>query len=150
MEGVQPTPQISSDSLSQQGEDNSLLWLALGIIAIYWYYKTTQRKKQDFANALYEEKNKAVDSFSKFIQTPMGTRFEMNFYRNGVKPSINQILRIDRLLQSLSKQQQDIFQKAIQFERRVDVERALTHKELTVYLPIRKKLMEISDSILHR
>jgi len=150
MEAGQPTPQISSDSLSQQGEDNSLLWLALGIIAIYWYYKTTQRKKQDFANALYEEKNKAVDSFSKFIQTPMGTRFEMNFYRNGVKPSINQILRIDRLLQSLSKQQQDIFQKAIQFERRVDVERALTHKELTVYLPIRKKLMEISDSILHR
>jgi hypothetical protein len=150
MEAGQPTPQISSDGLSQQGEDNSLLWLALGIIAIYWYYKTTQRKKQDFANALYEEKNKAVDSFSKFIQTPMGTRFEMNFYRNGVKPSINQILRIDRLLQSLSKQQQDIFQKAIQFERRVDVERALTHKELTVYLPIRKKLMEISDSILHR
>jgi hypothetical protein len=150
MEAGQPTPQISSDGLSQQGEDNSLLWLALGIIAIYWYYKTTQRKKQDFANALYEEKNKSVDSFSKFIQTPMGTRFEMNFYRNGVKPSINQILRIDRLLQSLSKQQQDIFQKAIQFERRVDVERALTHKELTVYLPIRKKLMEISDSILHR
>ena len=150
MEAAQPTPQISGDSLSQQGEDNTLLWLALGIIAIYWYYKTTERKKQDFANALFEEKNKSVDSYSKFIQTPLGSRFENNFYRNGVKPSINQVLRIDRLLQSLSKAEQSIFQKAIQFERRTDVERALTQKELGVFLPIRKKLMEISDSILHR
>ena len=150
MEGVQPSPQISSDSLSQQGEDNTLLWVALGAIAIYWYYKSTQNKKQDFANALYEDKESPVDSYSKFIQTPMGTRFEMNFYRNRVKPSVNQILRIDRFLQRLSKYEQSIFKKAIQFERRRDVERALSQKELSIYLPIRKGLMEISDSILRR
>jgi hypothetical protein len=150
MEAVQPTPQISSENLSQSGEDNTLLWIALGVIAIYWYYKTTERKKQDYASALYEEKDRAVDSYSKFIQSPLGSRFENNFLRKGVKPSINQVLRIDRVLQSLSKYEQSIFKKAIQFERRTDVERALTQKELGVYLPIRKKLMEISDSILHK
>lgn len=149
MEAVQPTSQISSDSLSQGGEDNTLLWVALGIIAIYWYYKTTERKKQDYASALYEENERAVDSYSKFIQTPLGSRFENNFLRKGVKPSINQVLRIDRVLQTLSKYEQSVFKKAIQFERRTDAERALTQKELGVYLPIRKKLMEISDSILH-
>jgi hypothetical protein len=147
MEAVQPTPQISSDSLSQQGEDNTLLWVALGLIAIYWYYKTSERKKQDYASALYEENDRAVDSYSKFIQTPLGSRFENNFLRNGIKPSINQVLRIDRVLQTLSKYEQSVFKKAIQFERRTDAERALTQKELGVYLPIRKKLMEISDSI---
>ena len=150
MEGaVQPTTPISSDGLSQQGEDNTLLWVALGIIAIYWYYKTTQRKKEEFVGALYEEENKVVDSYSKFIRTPLGSRFENNFLRRGVKPSINQVLRIDRLLQSLSKYEQSILKKAVQFERRTDVERALTQKELAIYLPIRKKMMEISDSILH-
>ena len=133
-----------------EGEGNTLLWLALGAIAIYWYYKSTQNKKQDFANALYENSESPIDSFSKFIQTPMGTRFEMNFYRNRVKPSVNQILRIDRFLQRLSKLEQSIFKKAIQFERRRDVERALSQKELSIYLPIRKGLMEISDSILRR
>lgn len=147
MEAVQPTPQISSDSLSQQGEDNTLLWVALGIIAIYWYYKSTERNKQDYASALYEENDRAVDSYSKFIQTPLGSRFENNFLRKGIKPSINQVLRIDRVLQTLSKYEQSVFKKAIQFERRTDAERALTQKELGVYLPIRKKLMEISDSI---
>jgi len=150
MEAVQPTPQISSDSLSQSGEDNTLLWVALGIIAIYWYYKTTERKKEDFANALYEENDRAVDSYSKFIQSPLGSRFENNFLRKGVKPSVNQILRIDRVLQTLSKYEQGVFKKAIQFERRTDVERALTQKEIAIYLPIRKKLMEISDSILRK
>lgn len=149
MEAVQPTPQISSDSLSQGGEDNTLLWVALGIIAIYWYYKTTERKNQDYVSAVYEENDRVVDSYSKFIQTPLGSRYENNFLRNGVKPSINQVLRIDRLLQTLSKYEQSVFKKAIQFERRTDAERALTQKELAVYLPIRKKLMEISDSILH-
>jgi hypothetical protein len=149
MEAVQPTPQISSDSLSQSGEDNTLLWVALGIIAIYWYYKTTERKNQDYVSAVYEENDRVVDSYSKFIQTPLGSRYENNFLRNGVKPSINQVLRIDRLLQTLSKYEQSVFKKAIQFERRTDAERALTQKELAVYLPIRKKLMEISDSILH-
>jgi cbb3-type cytochrome oxidase subunit 3 len=147
MEAVQPTPQISSDSLSQQGEDNTLIWVALGIIAIYWYYKTTERKRQDYASALYEENDRLVDSYSKFIQSPLGSRFENNFLRKGVKPSINQVLRIDRVLQTLSKYEQSVFKKAIQFERRTDVERALTQKELGVYLPIRKKLMEISDSV---
>lgn len=147
MEAVQPTPQISSNSLSQQGEDNTLLWVALGIIAIYWYYKSTERNKQDYASALYEENDRAVDSYSKFIQTPLGSRFENNFLRKGIKPSINQVLRIDRVLQTLSKYEQSVFKKAIQFERRTDAERALTQKELGVYLPIRKKLMEISDSI---
>jgi len=147
MEAVQPTPQISSDSLSQQGEDNTLLWVALGLIAIYWYYKTSERKKENYASALYEENDRAVDSYSKFIQTPLGSRFENNFLRNGIKPSINQVLRIDRVLQTLSKYEQSVFKKAIQFERRTDAERALTQKELGVYLPIRKKLMEISDSI---
>ena len=147
MEAVQPTPQISSDSLSNQGEDNTLLWVALGIIAIYWYYKSTERKKQDYASALYEENDRLVDSYSKFIQTPLGSRFENNFLRKGVKPSINQVLRIDRVLQTLSKYEQSVFKKAIQFERRTDMERALTQKELGVYLPIRKKLMEISDSV---
>jgi hypothetical protein len=150
MEAVQPTPQISSESLSQSGEDNTLLWVALGIIAIYWYYKTTERKKEDFANALYEENDRAVDSYSKFIQSPLGSRFENNFLRKGVKPSVNQILRIDRVLQTLSKYEQGVFKKAIQFERRTDVERALTQKEIAIYLPIRKKLMEISDSILRK
>jgi len=150
MEAVQPTPQISSESLSQSGEDNTLLWVALGIIAIYWYYKTTERKKEDFANALYEENDRAVDSYSKFIQSPLGSRFENNFLRKGVKPSVNQILRIDRVLLSLSKYEQSVFKKAIQFERRTDVERALTQKEIAIYLPIRKKLMEISDSILRK
>jgi len=150
MEAVQPTPQISSKSLSQSGEDNTLLWVALGIIAIYWYYKTTERKKEDFANALYEENDRAVDSYSKFIQSPLGSRFENNFLRKGVKPSVNQILRIDRVLQTLSKYEQGVFKKAIQFERRTDVERALTQKEIAIYLPIRKKLMEISDSILRK
>jgi hypothetical protein len=150
MEAVQPTPQISSDSLSQSGEDNTLLWVALGIIAIYWYYKTTERKKEDFANALYEENDRAVDSYSKFIQSPLGSRFENNFLRKGVKPSVNQILRIDRVLQTLSKYEQGVFKKAIQFERRTDVERALTQKEIAIYLPIRKKLMEIGDSILRK
>jgi hypothetical protein len=149
MEAVQPTPQISSDSLSQSGEDNTLLWVALGIIAIYWYYKTTERKNQDYVSAVYEENDRVVDSYSKFIQTPLGSRYENNFLRSGVKPSINQVLRIDRLLQTLSKYEQSVFKKAIQFERRTDAERALTQKELAVYLPIRKKLMEISDSILH-
>jgi hypothetical protein len=102
MEAVQPTPQISSDSLSQSGEDNTLLWVALGIIAIYWYYKTTERKKENYASALYEENDRAVDSYSKFIQTPLGSRFENNFLRKGIKPSINQVLRIDRVLQTLS------------------------------------------------
>jgi hypothetical protein len=147
MEAVQPTPQISSNSLSQSGEDNTLLWVALGIIAIYWYYKTTERKKENYASALYEENDRAVDSYSKFIQTPLGSRFENNFLRKGIKPSINQVLRIDRVLQTLSKYEQSVFKKAIQFERRTDAERALTQKELGVYLPIRKKLMEISDSI---
>ena len=147
MEAVQPTPQISSDSLSNQGEDNTLIWVALGIIAIYWYYKTTERKRQDYASALYEENDRLVDSYSKFIQSPLGSRFENNFLRKGVKPSINQVLRIDRVLQTLSKYEQSVFKKAIQFERRTDVERALTQKELGVYLPIRKKLMEISDSV---
>ena len=150
MEAVQSTPQISSDSLSQSGEDNTLLWVALGIIAIYWYYKTTERKKEDFANALYEENDRAVDSYSKFIQSPLGSRFENNFLRKCVKPSVNQILRIDRVLQTLSKYEQGVFKKAIQFERRTDVERALTQKEIAIYLPIRKKLMEISDSILRK
>ena len=150
MEGaVQPTSPISSDSLSQQGEDNTLLWLALGIIAIYWYYKTTERKKQEFVGAVYEENNRVIDSYSKFIKTPLGSRFENNFLRARVKPNVNQILRIDRVLQTLSKYEQSIFKKAVQFERRTDVERALTQKELAIYLPIRKKLMEISDSILH-
>ena len=147
MEAVQPTPQISSDSLSNQGEDNTLIWVALGIIAIYWYYKTTERKRQDYASALYEENDRLVDSYSKFIQSPLGSRFENNFLRKGVKPSINQVLRIDRVLQTLSKYEQSVFKKAIQFERRTDMERALTQKELGVYLPIRKKLMEISDSV---
>lgn len=150
MEATQPTAQISSDSLSQQGEDNTLLWVALGIIAIYWYYKTTERKKEDYVGAIYEENNKVIDSYSKFIQTPLGSRFENTFLRKGVKPSINQVLRIDRILQGLSKYEHSIFKKAAQFERRMDVERALTQKEIAIYLPIRKKLMEVMDSILHK
>jgi hypothetical protein len=150
MEAVQPTPQISSDGLSQQGQDNTLLWLALGLIAIYWYSKTTQNKKQDFANALYEKEEKPIDSYSKLIQTPLGSRFQMKFYRNRVKPSVNQVLSIDRFLQRLSKNQQVVFKKATQFERRKDMERALSLKEIEVYLPIRKRLLEISDSILHK
>lgn len=150
MEGaVQATPQITNDSVSQQGEDNTLLWIALGIIAIYWYYKKTEQKKENFANAIGEEENRLIDSYSKLIKTPLGSRFESKFLRSGVKPSINQILRIDRLLQSLSKYEQSILKKAVQFERRTDVERALTQKELGVYLPVRRKLMEIMDSILH-
>lgn len=149
MEATQTTPQISSDSLSQNEEDNTLLWVALGIIAIYWYYKTTERKKQEFVGALYEENNRVIDSYSKFIQTPLGSRYENTFLRKNIKPSINQVLRIDRLLQSLSKYEHSIFKKAVEFERRTDVERALTQRELAIYLPIRKKLMEIMDSILH-
>jgi hypothetical protein len=109
MEAVQPTPQISSDNLSQSGEDNTLLWIALGVIAIYWYYKTTERKKQDYASALYEENDRVVDSYSKFIQSPLGSRFENNFLRKGVKPIVNHILRIDRVLHILSKYEQGVF-----------------------------------------
>jgi hypothetical protein len=146
---TQPTPQISSDSLGES-QDYTLLWLTLGIIAIYWYAQTNKKNKEDFFNATYDSDSKVIDSFSKFIQTPLGSRYESMFLRQGVKPNVNQILRIDRCLQRLSKYEHNILKKATQFETRTDIERALSQKELSIYLPIRKKLMECMDSILHK
>ena len=143
---AQPTPQISSDSLVNQQEDYTILWIALGIIAIYWYNKTST-KKQDFVNAAYEGDPNVIDSYSKFIKTPLGSRFENTILRKRKKPSVNQILRIDRILQGMSKYEHQIFKKASKFEQRKDVERALPQNEIAVYLPIRKKLMEVMDSI---
>jgi len=149
-QATQPTPQVSSDSLGEsESQDYTLLWITLGVIAIYWYQKS-QNEKADFLNANYDSDSKVIDSFSKFIQTPLGSRYENVFLRQGVKPNVNQILRIDRCLQKLSKYEHSILKKATQFETRTDIERALSQKELTIYLPIRKKLMECMDSILHK
>lgn len=150
MEATQPTTQISNDNPSIEGEDNTLFWVAFGIIAIYYYYKATERKKENYVGAVYEENNKVIDSYSKFIRTTYGSRFENSFLRKGVKPSVNQVLKIDRFLQSLSKYEQSILKKAADFERRTDIERALNQKEIAIFLPIRKKLMEAMDSILQK
>lgn len=147
---IAPAQSISSDSMSQGEQDYTLLWIAVGIIALYWYSKTTEKKQESFVNALVENESKVIDSYSKFIRTPLGSRYESALLRAGIKPSVDKILRIDRFLQKLSKYEQSVFKKAAQFERRKDAERALTEKELGIYLPIRKKLMEIMDSILQK
>lgn len=145
----QPIQQISSDSLDE-GQDYTLLWITLGVIALYWYNQMQKKKEDNFVNANYDSNSKVIDSYSKFIQTPLGSRYENSFLRQGIKPSVNQILRIDRCLQRLSKNEHSIFKKATQFETRKDIERALTQKEISIYLPIRKNLMECMDSILHK
>ena len=145
----QPTPDIQVSSSEDAGENNTLLWVIVGAIALYWYYKTTQKKKE-FVNAVYESDEKIIDSFSKFVRTPLGTRYEATLIRQQIKPSYSQLLQIDRYLQSLSKYEHTILRKASQFERRVDVERALSVAELGAYLRIRKNLLEIMESIMNR
>lgn len=154
MENIQqPTPEISATpdaNVSSTDGNNTLVWIIIGAIALYWYYKTTQKKKEQFVNAVYENDNKVIDSFSKFVKTPLGTRYEGTLLKQRVKPSYGQLLKIDRFLQSLSKYEHTVLLKASQFERRVEVERALSIAELGVYLKIRKRLMEIMESIMNR
>jgi len=133
-------------------QDYTIIWITLGIIALYWWNKQNQKKNQEFLGAVYNEisNNKIIDSYSKFIKTPLGSRYEGVILRQGVKPSANQVLGIDSLLQRLSREQHIVLKKASQFETRKDVERALTQRELAIYLPIRKKMMERLDNIMSK
>jgi len=140
MEGEATTTDASSGA---QPNSNWAL-IILGGICLYLLLRKPKVK------AVEPPKSNKIDSYSKFLMTPMGKNVEEQLKEDGIDLSADQILSLDKCLQGLKDDEYAILEKACQFVKKDELYRALTKDELKKFYPIRKRIMDCVDETLHR
>ena len=97
-----------------------------------------------------KETNPAIDSFSKFLTTPMGKSVGDQLYQEGTELSAYQILMVDKCLQNLDDEENKVLLKASQFAQKPDLYKALSDEEMKKFIPVRRKIMDCVDEVLTR
>jgi len=132
-EGATSTPQNTNWGL-----------LILGAICLYLLMRKPKQK------VVEPPKSNKIDSYSKFLMTPMGKDVEEQLKDEGISLSADQIMSLDKCLQGLKEDEYALLEKACQFVKKDELYRALTKEELKKFYPIRKRIMDCVDETLHR
>ena len=140
MENTSPT----TDSTSTTSQGNNWALLILGGICLYLLMRKPKVKTVE------PPKSNKLDSYSKFIMTPMGKNVEEQLKEEGIVLSADQIMSLDKCLQGLKEDEYALLEKACQFVKKDELYRALTKDELNKFRPIRKRIMDCVDETLHR
>jgi len=124
--------------------DNKQL-LVIGLVVLGIYLMMRNRTK-----VVPKETNPAIDSFSKFLQTPMGQSVGDQLYSDGTELSSYQVLMVDKCLQGLNDEENRVLLKASQFPKKQDLYKALSDDEMKRFIPVRRKIMDCVDEVLTR
>ena len=136
MDNATPNMEGSTDK-------NQLVVVGLVILGIYLMMRN--RKK-----VVPKETNPAIDSFSKFLGTPMGKSVGEQLNQEGTELSSYQVLMVDKCLQGLSDEENQVLLKASQFPKKQDLYKALSDEEMKRFIPVRRKIMDCVDEVLTR
>lgn len=137
MEGATP------NTMDGTTDNNQLVIIGLVILGIYLIMRN--RKKVE-----PKETNPAIDSFSKFLSTPMGKSVGEQLQEDGTELSAYQVLMVDKCLQGLSDEENKVLLKASQFPKKQDLYKALSDEEMKKFIPVRRKIMDCVDEVLTR
>jgi hypothetical protein len=131
------------NTMDGSSDNNQLVVIGLVILGIYLIMRN--RKK-----VVPKETNPAIDSFSKFLTTPMGKSVGDQLYQEGTELSAYQILMVDKCLQNLDDEENKVLLKASQFAQKPDLYKALSDEEMKKFIPVRRKIMDCVDEVLTR
>ena len=131
------------NTMEGSSDNNQLVVVALVILGVYLIFRN--RKKVE-----PKETNPAIDSFSKFLSTPMGKSVGEQLQHDGNELSSYQVLMLDKCLQNLNDEENKVLLKASQFPQKRDLYKALSDEEMKKFLPVRRKIMDCVDETLNR
>ena len=133
----------SPNTMEGSSDKNQLIVLGLAILGIYLIMRN--RKKE-----VPKETNPAIDSFSKFLQTPLGRSIGDQLASEGNELSSYQVLMVDKCLQNLTDEENRVLLKASAFDKKQDLYKALDDEEMKRFMPVRRKIMDCVDEVLTR
>lgn len=136
------TPNTENSTSNSQGNNWALL--ILGGICLYLLMRKPKVK------AVEPPKSNKIDSYSKFVLTPMGKNVEEQLKQEGITLSADQILSLDKCLQGLKDEDYALLEKACQFVKKEELYRALSKEEMNKFYPIKKRIMDCVDETLNR
>ena len=131
------------NTMDGSSDNNQLVVIGLVILGIYLVMRNRNK-------VVPKETNPAIDSFSKFLTTPMGKSVGDQLYQEGTELSAYQILMVDKCLQNLSDEENKVLLKASQFSQKPDLYKALSDEEMKKFIPVRRKIMDCVDEVLTR
>jgi hypothetical protein len=140
MEGqVAAAPQATAE------QDNSWVVILLSAIGVYLLFKKPKPK-----SSASSDESSRLDSFSKFLNTPLGQSIDDQMAQEGIELSGSQIMMLDRCLQGLTNEQYRILEKASGFSKKEDLFKALSAEEIKVFKPLRKRIMDCVDETINK
>lgn len=135
--------QTGQATSSASTNSNSWVLLLLGAVGIYLLFRNKSPKKTT------QSTTSKLDNYSKFRSTPMGQSIDDQLVEDGIELSSEQIKMLDECLKGLSEEEYKIIEKASQFSKKEDLYKALDEKEMKMFVPIRKKIMQCLDDVIN-